>query len=337
MDSQIPGLDGIVEQGTALKVLRSALPPGRPAGAYLFVGPEGVGKRTAAMAFARAIFCDTGGADSCGRCGPCVKIEHGNFPDLIQVKPEVREKKVKEEIDIASVRKLIERIGFRPYEARRKVAIVDGADRMNTSAANAFLKTLEEPPDDTILIMIASNMSALLPTIISRCQVVRFRPISHDGMVSLIKKMKGVSGDEAETAAALSKGSPGAALSDSLEEDQKTRELAVNLLANARTMSVAQIYSFANRLDRAKDREGTDRLLSAVRELVRDTLVMQITGKYGNLINVDIADSLNESLRGISPRRLFSIYDGLNRLAAARRWNVSPLLTLTLMLLELKR
>ena len=169
---------------------------GRLAHAYLFVGPRQVGRRTVALWLARLVNCDQAkphnqvaplGPDGsaptdvgpCDRCSACRRIMHGNYPDVMVVEPEVDEfGEVKRGVLIEQIREVVERRApLRPYEGRVKVFVIRGADTMTPQAANAFLKTLEEPPAATLFVLTAADQARLLPTIVSRCQTVTLRPV----------------------------------------------------------------------------------------------------------------------------------------------------------------
>ncbi len=339
-------LSQIIGQETALAAMKASLPPAEPASAYLFVGPTGVGKMTTALAWTRALMCSGDAAaglfdnesddDVCGVCGPCVKIEKGSHPDLHIVKPETRDKKVTEEIDIVHIRELTARLAYKPYEAERAVAIIDGADKMNLSAANAFLKTLEEPPGDTVIILIASNLNSLLPTIISRCRVVRFRPVAFELMVNFLSERLKVSGQESQELAALAKGSPGAALGSGLEEKKSIRDEAMAMIANASADPLARAYRKANELDKTANRKRADLLLPAAQEIIRDMIRLKITGKYDNLVNMDLVTTISEASARFSCKRLMDIFELVEEMKTARKWNINPLLVYNLLLLEMK-
>jgi DNA polymerase-3 subunit delta' len=134
------------------------------------VGPAGVGKRTAALLFAQAINCETPGSGGCGYCRECSAVLSGNHPDVRVWDVPEGEKTFK----VEQVRQLIHAVSFHPYQGRRKVHILAAMEAMAPAGANALLKTLEEPPASTVMVLLASSLDAVLPTILSRCQVVPF-------------------------------------------------------------------------------------------------------------------------------------------------------------------
>ena len=162
--------DDIVGQDRVARFLRSASTDGEHVShAYLFVGPPGSGKATAARALACALLCDDNG---CGACAECYRVRRGGHPDVHLIEPEGAAGYLVEQ-----VREIIHDVSLAPIDGRHKIYIVSDADLFNDSSANAFLKTLEEPPDDVVIILMAHSFDAVLPTIASRCQVVRFRRI----------------------------------------------------------------------------------------------------------------------------------------------------------------
>jgi DNA polymerase-3 subunit delta' len=180
---------------------------GRLPHAFLFVGPEGVGKHSFALRLAQALLCETvpeQELDPCGRCPGCLQVMAGTHPDLLQVaRPEDRQ-----ELPIRVIRDLCLDLGLKPMSGRRKVAIVDDADVMNDEAANAFLKTLEEPPSGSVLILVGTSAEGQLDTILSRCRVVRFDPLPESELADLLLE-QGIAEtpQEAERLARLGEGS----------------------------------------------------------------------------------------------------------------------------------
>jgi len=167
-------LEAIRDQPRAVEMLRRALAGGRLAHAYAFVGPSGSGRMTTARAFAQALLCET--AQACGACRGCALVARGQHPDLHVLVPTPPESNPKgaRTIRIGAVRELERQASLRPALAGRRVFILDEADRMTDDAPQAFLKFLEEPPPDTVVILVLSGVRAVPATVISRCQIVRF-------------------------------------------------------------------------------------------------------------------------------------------------------------------
>ena len=174
-------LDAIRDQAEAVEVLRRAIGSGRVAHAWAFIGPTGVGRRTTALAFARALVAPSGGA-AAGRA------DRGLHPDvhLVGPTPPVSNPKGTAAIRVDNIRELERLAALKPAEAPWKVFIVDEAETMTGAAPQAFLKTLEEPPARTVIILILSQARALPATVLSRCQIIRFRPRAADGVVALL-------------------------------------------------------------------------------------------------------------------------------------------------------
>jgi len=178
--------------------LKRSLARGRFPHALLFVGPEGVGKRTFALKLAQALLCERAAEsdfEPCEACPSCLQVQAGNHPDVLQVErpPD------KHDLPIAVIRDLCLDLGLKPMKGTRKVAIVNDADDLNDEAANAFLKTLEEPPPGSILVLIATSAEAQLETILSRCRVVRFDPLSETELTAVLLE-QGVTADPVEAA-----------------------------------------------------------------------------------------------------------------------------------------
>jgi DNA polymerase III subunit delta' len=166
-----------------IKVLQQMMRQNRLAGAYLFTGPEGIGKALTALAFAASLNCHEAAEDACGVCGSCLKIRKNQHPDL-----HIIDNGYNEDIKIEDIRRLQEDINLRPYEGRYKLFIINNCHNLNPVSANAFLKTLEEPPKHSIIIMVTDKPALLLNTIISRCQVLRFSALRRSELESLLKR-----------------------------------------------------------------------------------------------------------------------------------------------------
>ncbi len=167
---------------------------------YIFEGPKGMGKYDLALVFAQSLLCSNFTSNPCNKCLSCIKINSGNHPDLHTINNDETTIK-REEIDT-----LIESVYKKPYESDKKVYIIKGAHEMTAQAANTFLKTLEEPPGDSVIILLTYNANLLLPTIVSRCQTVKFRNVSKETIKTYLQKNYGTSDEIADLAAEYSKG-----------------------------------------------------------------------------------------------------------------------------------
>src|SRR3972149_6839834 len=175
-------------------ILSSAISNNRVAHSFLFVGPEGVGKRLTAISIAKSLNCSDAKGDFCGVCRNCVDIESSSYSDVFLVEPRESDSKgggidhATGTIKIGAVRDVQQRLSYKAVKGGKKVCIVDGVEKMNRDAQNAFLKTLEEPPSDSIIILIISDGATLLPTILSRCQRINFRPLPRNILIEMIKQ-----------------------------------------------------------------------------------------------------------------------------------------------------
>jgi DNA polymerase-3 subunit delta' len=199
----------VIGHERAIGRLRRALASERLPHTYLFAGPEGVGKYTTACALAARLLCDApADDDACGACGGCLAASRETHPDLAVV----RRIDGAAEIKIDQVRELQRRIRLCPVRGQRKVVILDDAHRINLAAQNALLKTFEEPPGSVLLILVASNAAALLPTVLSRCQRMNFFPLADDVVERLLVEHGDLSAAEARDVAAYADGSIGQGL-----------------------------------------------------------------------------------------------------------------------------
>lgn len=218
----------------------------------LFTGPSGVGKLETAIAIAQAENCLTAPGTGCGECSICLRTHKGEHPDVRIARPEGAGRQLKAE----SVRQIVSEAPSRPFEGRRRVSIFVDAERMNSTAANILLKTLEEPPPWAILMLVTSNDSALLPTILSRCQVYRFAPLPIDELTGQLVSQHGMDQERATLLAALSGGSLSKALELEDESLADVRSVALRVASVvADGASARDMVPWADQL--AKD----DRLL----------------------------------------------------------------------------
>lgn len=257
-------LKNIIGQERGVRILLGTLRRGRVPSAMLISGDGGIGKRLAALNYAKAVNClqPTGG-DCCDVCVSCRKIDAGTHPDVAVLVPGGQE------IKIEAIRAIEETLFLKPYEGRKKVVVIDDADLMNLNAANAFLKTLEEPPEESLIVLVTPNPDSLPDTIKSRCTRVRFYPLSHEAVRQVLS---GVSAEERGPLVRLAMGRPGLALSEELQEE---RELFARLLEAMLRGEAKEIWA-----DKGEMKLWLDR--AAV--FLRDVTVALVTGDEGGAL-----------------------------------------------------
>ena len=276
------GFAEIIGQQKQLTILRSALANGRLHHAYLLLGPEGVGKHTVAVAFAKAIHCSDLDNDFCGSCVNCRRIADGNHPDVRVIEP----MSGKKEISIAQIRDLERELSYRSFTGKRKIAIVDPATLMNLSSQNALLKTLEEPPPDCLIILIAANTGGLLPTLRSRCLRLSFAPLARKEVVAILKSRQSLNDGDAEFVAALSMGSIGAALALDKDEWIEKRRIWTGMLGSLKTRDYQGAMIAAEAL--ASNRDEVLKFFKWAESWYRDLLVYEVTKGSDELVNLDM-------------------------------------------------
>jgi DNA polymerase-3 subunit delta' len=304
----------------ARAIARQALPP-----SLIFAGADGVGKRRTALALAQALNCEhpektpAGGIDACGRCPSCTRIARGVHADILVIEPGDSGS-----IKVDQVRDAIDRAAYRPFEGRRRVVIVDEADALQSEAQNALLKTLEEPPAASVFILITARPDMLLATVRSRCQRIRFGPLSPQDVASVLTADHGFTAADARAAAAAADGSVGRALAEGAEEAMEAREAAARVLGAAASSDVRR------RLDAAKVlagsggvRDEVSRRLLAMSSLLRDLGVLS-AGAAHALANADLQPQLETMQRTFDADRALAAFAVVDRGLDALERNGSP-------------
>ena len=294
------GFSQIVGHQKQVEIVRQALNHGRLHHAYLFVGMEGVGKKTIALDLAKAIHCSAAAGDFCGECADCARIQDGNHPDVRIIEPLAGKK----EISIQQIRELEKELNFRSFSGKKKIAILDPATLMNLSAQNALLKTLEEPPRDSLLILIAANGGALLPTLRSRCLRISFGPLARDLISGFLVSRKGLAAETAEFLAAMSLGSLGAVVSIDTQELLERRGEWVRLISGLRAGDYRAATDAAEAL--AGSKEDSLRFLEWIESWFRDLLVYSVTQNQQAVVNVDMLPQIQQQSATADCERLFS-------------------------------
>ncbi|HLG15977.1 MAG TPA: DNA polymerase III subunit delta' [Blastocatellia bacterium] len=270
------------------KLLRRAVAEGRIGQGLIMAGPDGVGKREFSLALAQALNCArTADGDACGTCLPCRKIAAAEHPDVSTISPEGQF------IKVDRVREMSREVYFRPFEGRRRVFILDSAERLHPSASGALLKTLEEPPVTSVLVLVTAKPYALLETIRSRCQMLNFAPLTEFELEAQLAKASKRSTEETHLLARLARGSIGHALEIDLEKYRERRLAMIELLETmALTQDTIRLLGAAEYLGKKIERDEFVEHLDAMMVLLGDLLRLKSGGTIESLTNRDIGDSM---------------------------------------------
>jgi DNA polymerase-3 subunit delta' len=304
----------VIGHDVAKRILQSHLASGRVPNAYLLVGPDGIGKRRLALEMAKALNC-AAPARPCDACRSCSQISRGTNPDVHQIIPGG----ASEQIKIEQIRTLIGRVALRPFSAAYQVAILDGADRLTEEAGNSLLKALEEPSATTKFLLTTSQVSACLPTIVSRCQIVRCRPLPPPVVEQLLEN-QGIEMAAARSVARLSGGSM-----------SRAQELAGRwdgyrqLLDRLSTAGVAAWIEAPG----ADTRQDVARLLEGMVAWLRDVIVASAGGDVP-LAHADRGDAIQALARGTDVDRCLDTAEELVRLRGSIEQFVNPRLVAAL-------
>jgi DNA polymerase III subunit delta' len=269
---------------TSIEQLQRGIRNDRVAHSYLFWGNEGIGKKWVALQFAKALNClgeETTGDDACDQCVSCRKVDHQRHPDVLLIEPE------NQTIKKDQILQMQKDLSYRPYEGRHRVCILTAADHMAPNMSNTLLKTLEEPPLHTVLILLANHPRRLLPTIVSRCQSIRFHPLPVPLVSRWLTERHGLDEPEARVLASLSEGSPGKALELREKVAEIPREELLKNWVGLKTFSFDSIQRFIESLP--SQREHLVLVLEVTRTLLRDLILGKTLKDSSRLIHTDLS------------------------------------------------
>lgn len=283
----------------------------------LFVGPDGVGKKQFAIETARALFCrQTSNDEACGSCSSCQRA--GVFSPPTSEKPDDFDRVLftehpdlgfvlpfKRNVRIGAIRALEREANFNPYEAAARVFIIDDADLMKDAAANALLKTLEEPPETTHIILVTSRPDVLLPTIRSRCQTIHFAPVERKAIEEYLIGERAFSHDEARLAAGVAHGSIGRAVAIDVAEYREMRDRAVRVLRSAVIDSdMAALLKISEELNEAKNKDNFEANLDTLEAVLRDVWRLACGVDASKLLDPEMAGTYAEIAGSARPSQL---------------------------------
>lgn len=308
----------IVGQRVIVDSIKNAVKNDMTSNGYIFSGPKGCGKKLMAFNFAMALNCTGQMADRpCGSCSSCVRTNSGNHPNVEVIKPTGQSIKIKQ------IREIISEAAKKPFESGYKIIIIENAEKMTHEAQDAFLKTLEEPPANTVFILLAENHNILLPTIVSRCQVFQFKPIDTKDMKDFISARYDYLQASIEAAVRHSKGIVGKALELLQDtESQKDRSAYIDILEKALAGNGSEALLLASAVVEAK--EEAEMFLEFSMLWFRDVLVFR-EGKGAEeqlIINIDSLERLTKHNSILTEAKLNSIIEIIKNTAKYVKHNV---------------
>ena len=323
--SEIVGHEQIKEH------MQAAIRDKKPFHAYLFQGEEGVGKEALARTFAAGLQCQSESADKpCKECVSCRQMESGNQPDVIWVTRE------KASLGVDEIREqLCNTMDIKPFSSPYKIYLVPEAEKMTEAAQNALLKTIEEPPEYGIVILMTSNISALLPTIQSRCLTMEFRPLSTAVVESYVKEHCQVPDYQARASASFAQGNLGKAMRYAKSEDFiERKDHIISLLRHVEQMDLSEMLAVIKDLGTRKDevRDYIDLMVL----WYRDVLLFKATKDINQLLFQDEASYISREASHRSYEKIEEILQAFEKAKVRLRANVNFDITMELMLLTLK-
>ncbi|MFA7534057.1 MAG: DNA polymerase III subunit delta' [Tissierellaceae bacterium] len=266
--------------------LKSAIEKGTISHSYLFEGEEGLGKRDLALVFAKTLLCEEGKSEPCNKCSSCRKFDGDNHPDFKITRP------VKNLIKIEKVGELIKDMATRPLEGRRKIYIIDDCHTLRLESQNALLKTLEEPPEYINIILITPFKNKIIPTILSRCQIVKFYPLKGSVITNLLVEKYSIDQSEASFIGAFAKGSLRKSIEYAtsgklFEKRDEIIKIIDALIKGDKTRALTSLNFFS------ENKENAEEILDIMIYWFRDLLVFKETGNPNLLVNVDKVEVLS--------------------------------------------
>ncbi len=317
--------DSIIGQERPIRFLTQMLKKKNIPHAMLFTGVDGIGKRTTAMALGMALNCTNPvGVSACGECPSCQKVISGAHPDMITIRPEGAF------IKIDQVRALSRQLRFAPLEGSWRVVIINDAQAMNLEASNAILKVLEEPPKNTFIVLTASQTTDLLPTIVSRCQQVAFRPIPYEKVAEVLVELQGLDRQTATTLAVSTKGSLGKALSVDGEKWTVWRARLVEQISSFSIRSIQPVFGFVAAI--ASDKDRLVDALDMIMTWFRDVLMCKVSPE--RIINKDFMTKIQNASQGRSVNELLEKVEAVHAAQTAISKNSNPRLALEVMMMR---
>ena len=321
----------IIGHEDIVKHFKSSIELSKVSHAYILNGEKGVGKKTLASVVAKSLQCESGEPDPCGKCKSCLQAETGNQPDIIWVKHEKPNV-----ISVDEIRtQIVNDIDLKPYSSRYKIYIVPDSQMMNQQAQNALLKTLEEPPEYAIIMLLTNNVDKFLPTILSRCIVLNFKPVEPLHMMEYLVSNIGVDQEKARFCTDFAQGNLGKAVRLAISPDyNEIREDSVRLLRKISDMEMDEIIQAVKNMGKYK-LDITD-YIDIMTMWFRDILMVKISNSPNKIIFKHEFSVMKKQASRMSYEGIEKILEAMDKLKVRLEANVNFDIAMELMLLTIK-
>ncbi len=291
----------ILGQDAPIALLQRTIQQHRLPSAYLFAGPHHIGKQKTAHALAQAVNCEKSGADACRNCNHCLQIENDEFPDYSVVRPQGQF------VKISQIKQAIRWLQLRPDLGTHRILVIDEAERMNLESANAFLKTLEEPPPQTLIILLAEQPQQLLETIVSRCQLIRFHVLKQDHVQQILQKNEQLTPEQTQFLAYFSMGQVKRDWIEKIEFLMELRDSMIRFLDQLGITVMEEVFAL---IDKTGTKEGNwPYLLDFLEYWFRDLAWLLNGLDHQHLFNRDREEELQRMLPRWSQDRVREAHD----------------------------
>lgn len=321
----------IIGHEDIVKHFKSSIELGKVSHAYILNGEKGSGKKTLAGIVVKSLQCESGDPDPCGTCKSCLQAESGNQPDIIWVnheKPNV--------ISVDEIRsQIVNDIDLKPYSSKYKIYIIPDAQMMNPQAQNALLKTLEEPPEYVIIMLLTNNMDKFLPTILSRCIVLNFKPVQPLQMMEYLVTQLGVDQDKARFCTDFAQGNLGKAVRLAISTDYNDiREDSIRLLRRIQDMEMDEVILAVKNMGKYK-LDITD-YIDIMTMWFRDILMVKISNSPNKILFKKEFSVMKKQASKASYEGLEQILEAMDKLKVRLEANVNFDIAMELTLLTIK-
>lgn len=322
--TQIIGHAGIINH------LQNAIRAGKVSHAYILHGEEGMGKKTLALSFAKTLQCSEKGIHSCNKCKSCIQADSRNHPDILWTTHK------KNSIGVDDIRTQINAdIQIKPYQSRYKIYIIDSADKMTENAQNALLKTIEEPPEYAVVLLLSCNINYLLPTIISRCVILDLKPVNKQLIKEFLMSNHQVPDYMAEIAADFSGGNVGKAIKYASSEDfERKKEDIFHILRYIDEMELHEIISGIKTI--SENKSSVLDYIDIMLLWFRDVLMLKATNDPNLLLYKEEYQIIKKQAKIRSYDEIENIIKSMEEAKAKLNANVNFDITIELMLLSIK-